>query len=230
MHVNESETFIESVSYVFLFFFLYRHHCLDYSRTIEDRPWQTSRHCDWKHARLLPKQIVVHIMCIHGTQLWHDNSLLPLWYNPCMAMFLRPLQTVMKYYNSCLIQHVITLCPMISLRVWFFLGLRLRRIPIIIAPISPPNYPHKLAKWPCMSFSTMFPFPIHIPNHFVFTFQCKTQVGQVGEVQDMRRRPCAIDGYQTVKDEDERNEGDEVGEDKSSYLDTKIGSAFQDGK
>lgn len=46
----------------------------------------------------------------------------------------------------------------------------------------------------------------------------------------MRRRPCAIDGYQTVKDEDERNEGDEVGEDKSSYLDTKIGSAFQDGK
>lgn len=29
-------------------------------------------------------------------------------------------------------------------------------------------------------------------------------------------RPCAIDGYQTVEDEDKRNERDEVGEDESS--------------
>lgn len=107
-------------------------------------------------------------------------------------------------------------------RLFFCLCLSPRHIPIIITPVSSPNYPHKPAKWPCMSFSAMFPFPIHIPNHFVFTFQCKAQGGQVGKVEDMGWRPCAIDGYQTIEDKDERDKGDEVGENKSFYCNDKF--------
>lgn len=35
-------------------------------------------------------------------------------------------------------------------------------------------------------------------------------------------RPCAIDGYQTIEDKDERDKGDEVGENKSFYCNDKF--------
>lgn len=35
-------------------------------------------------------------------------------------------------------------------------------------------------------------------------------------------RPCAIDGYQTIEDKDERDKGDEVGEKKSFYCNDKF--------